>query len=130
MLLIINCSTHAIRNDHCWSARRSSQCAIEGLPGNHLIACTQKDTYIRPNRQQRMSMEEVKRFLLTIRDNKPLYDKVASVATASEIASIASTMGFEFTATELKSIPNQTVEGVRIKSQDTTPSYNFGEGGK
>ena len=76
-----------------------------------------------------MSMEEVKRFLLTIRDNKPLYDKVASVATASEIASIASTMGFGFTAAELKSIPNQTVEGVRIKSQDTTPSYNFGEGG-
>ncbi len=50
-------------------------------------------------------------------------------ATAKEIASIAGEMGFEFTETELKSISNQTIKGVKIKKQDTTPSYNFGEGG-
>ena len=76
-----------------------------------------------------MSMEELKRFLVAMRTDKTLYDKVSSFATANEIASIASTMGFKFTETELKSISNQNIDGVKIKKQDTTPSYNFGEGG-
>ena len=76
-----------------------------------------------------MSMEELKRFLVAMRTDKTLYDKVSSFATANEIASIASAMGFNFSETELKSISNQNIEGVKIKRQDTTPSYNFGEGG-
>ena len=76
-----------------------------------------------------MSMEELKRFLVALRADKILYEKVSSYATASEISSIASNMGFEFTEAELKSISNQNIEGVKIKRQDTTPSYNFGEGG-
>ena len=35
----------------------------------------------------------------------------------------------KFTGSELKSISNKVVNGVKIKSQDTSPSYNFGEGG-
>ena len=76
-----------------------------------------------------MSIEELKRFLVAIRADKTLYEKVSGFATAKEIASIAGEMGFEFTETELKSISNQTIKGVKIKKQDTTPSYNFGEGG-
>ena len=64
-----------------------------------------------------------------MRTDKSLYDKVSSLATANEITSIANTMGYKFTEMELKSISNQNIEGVKIKRQDTTPSYNFGEGG-
>ena len=102
---------------------------MEGFHGNHLINQNNKTEYIYPICQQHMSMEELKRFLVAMRADKTLYDKVSSYATASEIAYIASTMGFKFTETELKSISNQNIEGVKIKRQDTTPSYNFGEGG-
>lgn len=76
-----------------------------------------------------MSLEQLKAFLLAIRADRALYDKVSVAATANEIASIAREYGFEFTGDELKSISNQSVAGVTIKSQDTTPSYNFGEAG-
>ena len=45
------------------------------------------------------------------------------------LAKIANDSGFKFTGSELKSISNKVVNGVKIKSQDTSPSYNFGEGG-
>ncbi len=102
---------------------------MEGFHGNHLINQNDKTEYIYPICQQHMSMEELKRFLVAMRADKTLYNKVSSYATASEIAYIASTMGFKFTETELNSISNQNIEGVKIKRQDTTPSYNFGEGG-
>ena len=54
---------------------------------------------------------------------------VLSVGTADEIAQIANNSGFHFTGTELKNISKTVVNGVKIKSQDTSPSYNFGEGG-
>ena len=49
--------------------------------------------------------------------------------TADEIAKIANDSGFKFTGSELKNISKTIVNGVKIKSQDTSPSYNFGEGG-
>ena len=76
-----------------------------------------------------MSFEQIKEFLIELKANKTLLDKVSSVATANEIASIASDFGFNFTAKELKEISKRKIEGVNIKIQDTTPSYNFGEGG-
>ena len=54
---------------------------------------------------------------------------VLSVGTADEIAQIANNSGFQFTGTELKNISKNVINGVKIKSQDTSPSYNFGEGG-
>ncbi len=51
------------------------------------------------------------------------------VATADEIANIAKEYGYNFTGQELKNISNQFIDGVKIKTQDTTPSYNFGEEG-
>ena len=53
----------------------------------------------------------------------------SSAATANEIALIASHYGFQFTGKELKEVSKSKIEGVNIKIQDTTPSYNFGEEG-
>jgi len=76
-----------------------------------------------------VSEDQIKKFLIEIQKNKNLRDQVLSVATANEIAKIAYDSGFEFKGSELKNISNKVFNGVKIKSQDTSPSYNFGEGG-
>ena len=76
-----------------------------------------------------MTFDQIKNFLIELKNNKILLDEVSRVATANEIALIASQYGFEFTGKELKEISKSRIEGVNIKAQDTTPSYNFGEGG-
>ena len=76
-----------------------------------------------------MTFDQIKNFLIELKTNKILFDEVSSAATADEIALIASHHGFEFTGKELKEISKCKIEGVNIKTQDTTPSYNFGEGG-
>ena len=76
-----------------------------------------------------MSLDQLKEFLQEIRKNKKLYEKVSKVGTADEIAFIAKGFGYEFTGKELKSFNNKNLEGIKIKSQDTSPSYPFGESG-
>ncbi len=76
-----------------------------------------------------MSIDQLKEFLQEIKKNKSLYEKVSKVGTADDIASIAHSFGYEFTGNELKSIKNKDLQGIRIKKQDTTPSYPFGENG-
>ncbi len=76
-----------------------------------------------------MSEDQVKKFLIEIQNNKNLLDQVLSVGTADDIAKIANDSGFKFTGSELKNISGKVVNGVKIKTQDTSPSYNFGEGG-
>ena len=76
-----------------------------------------------------MTFDQIKKFLIELKTNKFLLEEVSSVATANEIALIASSYGFEFTGKELKEISKSKIEGVIIKTQDTTPSYNFGEEG-
>ena len=76
-----------------------------------------------------MSENQIKKFLIEIQKNKNLLDQVLSVGTANEIAKIANDAGFKFTGSQLKNISNKVIKGVKIKSQDTSPSYNFGEGG-
>jgi len=76
-----------------------------------------------------LSIEDIKKFLKELQKNEDLYQKVSRVATADEIASIANEFGYFFTGEELKNISNNKIDGVKIKKQDTTPSYNFGEGG-
>ena len=76
-----------------------------------------------------MTFNQIKKFLIELKTNKTLFDEVSSVATANEIALIASYYGFEFTGQELKAISKEKIQGVNIKIQDTSPSYNFGEGG-
>ena len=76
-----------------------------------------------------MSEDQLKKFLVEIQNNRNLLDQVLSVGTANEIAKIANDSGFKFTGSELKNISSTVVKGVKIKSQDTSPSYNFGEEG-
>jgi len=76
-----------------------------------------------------LSIENIKNFLIELQRNRLLYQEVSKVGTANEIASIAQKFGFKFSGDELKDIPNNLIEGVKIKKQDTSPSYNFGEGG-
>ena len=76
-----------------------------------------------------MSEDQIKKFLKEIQKNKNLLDQVLRVGTADDIAKIANDSGFKFSGSELKNISNKIVNGVTIKSQDTSPSYNFGEGG-
>ena len=76
-----------------------------------------------------MSLDQLKEFLQEIKKNKILYEKVSKLGTADDIASIAHTYGYEFTGNELKSINNNDLKGIRIKKQDTSPSYSFGENG-
>ena len=76
-----------------------------------------------------MSLEQLKEFLQEIKKNKILYEKVSKVGTADDIASIAKGLGYEFTGNELRSIKNKDLKGIKIKIQDTRPSYPFGESG-
>ncbi len=76
-----------------------------------------------------MSIDQLKEFLQEIKKNKNLYEKVSKVGTADEIASIAQTLGYEFTGIELKSIENKELKGIKVRKQDTSPSYPFGESG-
>ena len=76
-----------------------------------------------------MPLDQLKEFLQEIKKNKKLYEKVSKVGTADDIALIAESFGFQFTGTELKSIENKDLKGIKIKKQDTSPSYPFGESG-
>ena len=76
-----------------------------------------------------MSLDQLKEFLQEIKNNRNLYEKVSKVGTADDIASIAHIYGYEFTGNELKSIKNADLKGIKIKTQDTSPSYPFGESG-
>ena len=76
-----------------------------------------------------LSLDQLKEFLQEIKKNKKLYEKVSKVGTADDIALIAKSFGYEFTGTELKSIENKDLKGIKIKKQDTSPSYPFGESG-
>tara|TARA_Y100000589_G_scaffold169643_1_gene161277 strand:+ start:1684 stop:1917 length:234 start_codon:yes stop_codon:yes gene_type:complete len=76
-----------------------------------------------------LSLDQLKAFLQELKTNQSLYEKVSRVGTANEIASIAKGLGYEFTGEELKSIENNELKGIKVKKQDTSPSYPFGESG-
>ncbi len=76
-----------------------------------------------------MSLAQIKEFLIEMGKNKELFKKISEAPTANEIASIAYEFGYEFSGEELKNISSNDLDGVKIKKQDTTPSYNFGEAG-
>ena len=76
-----------------------------------------------------MSVQDLEKFLESIQNNTELLQKVSNAATANEIAEIAYNYGFKFTGKELKEIAKEGVSGVKIKHQDTSPSYSFGESG-
>tara|TARA_B100000212_G_scaffold302600_1_gene248951 strand:+ start:223 stop:456 length:234 start_codon:yes stop_codon:yes gene_type:complete len=76
-----------------------------------------------------LSLDQLKEFLQEIKKNKILFEKVSQLATANEIATLAKSFGYKFSGQELKSIENKELKGIKIKKQDTSPSYPFGESG-
>ena len=74
-------------------------------------------------------MDQLRAFLSELQRNKELFNAISVAATANEIAKIASEFGFQFSGDELKAASKDENAGVRIKRQDTSPSYSFGESG-
>tara|TARA_Y100001968_G_scaffold48257_1_gene38569 strand:- start:459 stop:692 length:234 start_codon:yes stop_codon:yes gene_type:complete len=76
-----------------------------------------------------MTLDQLKSFLAELQRNKELLNSIKNAATANEIAQIAKQFGFKFSGDELKDISRENIPGVKIKKQDTSPSYSFGESG-
>ena len=76
-----------------------------------------------------MAIDQLKAFLTELKKNKDLLNAISFAATANEIAAIASELGYQFSGDELKAASKERIAGVKIKKQDTSPSYSFGESG-
>ena len=76
-----------------------------------------------------MALDQLKAFLAELQTNKELLNAIGKAATANEIAEMASVFGYEFSGDELKAISKENIPGMKIKKQDTSPSYSFGESG-
>ena len=76
-----------------------------------------------------MGIDQLKAFLSELQKNKKLLNAIRVAATANEIAEIASEFGFQFSGDELKAASKENISGIKIKRQDTSPSYSFGESG-
>ena len=76
-----------------------------------------------------MAPDQLKAFLTELQRNKELLNAIRVAATANEISEIASEFGYQFSGEELKAASNENIAGVKIRKQDTSPSYSFGESG-
>ena len=76
-----------------------------------------------------MAKDQLKAFISDLKRNKELFNAIKIAATANEISEIASIFGYEFSGDELRAISKENFPGIKIKKQDTSPSYSFGESG-
>ena len=76
-----------------------------------------------------MALDQLKAFLTELQKNQALLNAIRVAATANEIAEIASEFGYQFSGDGLKAASEERIAGVKIKKQDTSPSYSFGESG-
>ena len=76
-----------------------------------------------------MAIDQLKAFLKELQKNKKMLSAIENAATAVEISEMASEFGYEFSGDELKAIAKENLAGIKIKRQDTSPSYSFGESG-
>ena len=76
-----------------------------------------------------MAINQLMAFLSELQTNKELLKAIRVAATAKEIAEIASEFGFKFSGDELKAASKKNISGIKIRKQDTSPSYSFGESG-
>ncbi len=76
-----------------------------------------------------MAIDQLKAFLTELKKNTELLRAIRKLATANEIAQAASKFGYNFSGEELKAISKENIPGIKIKKQDTSPSYSFGESG-
>ena len=81
----------------------------------------------RVSHNETMALNQLKAFLTELQKNKELLNAIRVAATANEIAEIASRYGYQFSGNELKAASKENIPGVKIKKQDTSPSYSFGE---
>ena len=76
-----------------------------------------------------MATDQLKAFLSDLQKNKKLLNAIRGAATANEIAEIASEFGYKFSGGVLKAASKENIAGVKIKKQDISPSYSFGDSG-
>tara|TARA_Y100001968_G_C19181340_1_gene630578 strand:+ start:163 stop:420 length:258 start_codon:yes stop_codon:yes gene_type:complete len=76
-----------------------------------------------------MAIDQLKAFLSELQRNRQLLNEIGKAATANEIAEIASRFDYKFSGDELKALSKENIPGLKIKKQDTSPSYSFGETG-
>ncbi len=76
-----------------------------------------------------MSENDLKAFIKDLKKNRKLLNAIRIAPTANEISEIASEFGYKFSGKELKAAAKENIGGVKIKKQDTSPSYSFGESG-
>tara|TARA_Y100001968_G_scaffold23166_1_gene18184 strand:+ start:46 stop:303 length:258 start_codon:yes stop_codon:yes gene_type:complete len=76
-----------------------------------------------------MAKDQLRAFLEEIQKNRKLFESIDKASTANEIAEIALLFGYQFSGDELKAFSKENIPGVKIKKQDTSPSYSFGESG-
>ena len=78
---------------------------------------------------ERMAIDQLKAFLTELQKNQELLNAISVAATANEISEIASKFGYQFSGNELKAASKENIAGIKIRKQDTSPSYSFGESG-
>ena len=88
-----------------------------------------KPSLLKVRHNESMTIDKLKAFLSELQRNKDLLNAIRVAATANEIAEIASGFGYQFSGDELKAASKQNIAGIKIKKQDTSPSYSFGESG-
>ena len=76
-----------------------------------------------------MAIDQLKAFLRQVQQDNGLYESIKKAATANQIAEIASEFGYDFSGDELKDLSKESIPGIKITKQDTSPSYSFGESG-
>ena len=76
-----------------------------------------------------MAIDDLKAFIKDLKKNRKLLKAISIAPTANEIAEIAYKFGYEFSGKDLKALAEENIDGVKIKNQDTSPSYSFGENG-
>tara|TARA_Y100001968_G_scaffold246766_1_gene231045 strand:+ start:815 stop:1081 length:267 start_codon:yes stop_codon:yes gene_type:complete len=76
-----------------------------------------------------MAIDQLKAFLSELKKNKNLLNAIRVAPTANEIAEIAYEFGYQFSGDELKAASKENIAGLKIKKQDISPSYSFGESG-
>ena len=80
-------------------------------------------------RTSTLTVDQLKAFLAELQQNKELLRSIEKTATANEVVQVANEFGFKFSGDELKAISKENIPGVKVKKQDTSPSYSFGESG-
>ena len=76
-----------------------------------------------------MLINQLKAFLVELKKNEELLNAIENAATGNRIAEKVSGFGYRISIDKLKAISKENFPGLKIKKQDTSPYYNFGNHG-